>query len=64
MVGVPDPALNLALFLGSIMDRVTSGRVSAELHANLSCRRSPAGVVGVRSTRHLRRVVRPSRDPA
>lgn len=42
MPDMPGPALNLALFLGSIVAWVTSGRAAADIRTNVSCRRSPA----------------------
>jgi hypothetical protein len=41
MVDMPGPALNLALFLGSVVAWVTSGRSSADPRTNVACRRSP-----------------------
>ncbi len=41
MVAMPGPALNLALFLGSIVAWVTSGRSSADPRTNVVCRRNP-----------------------
>ncbi|MHB9150700.1 MAG: DUF6933 domain-containing protein [Thermoleophilia bacterium] len=38
---MPGPALSLALFLGSIVAWATSGRTSADVVTNVSCRRSP-----------------------
>ncbi len=42
VVDMPGPALNLALFLGSIVAWVTSGRSSTGPRTNVACRRSPA----------------------
>jgi hypothetical protein len=38
---LPGPALNLALFLGSIVAWVTSGGSSADPRTNVPCRRNP-----------------------
>jgi hypothetical protein len=41
LVDLPSPALNLVLFLSSIVAWVTSGRSLATLRTNVPCRRSP-----------------------
>jgi hypothetical protein len=41
VVDMPGPALSLALFLGSIVAWVTSGRSSTDPRTNVACRRSP-----------------------
>lgn len=39
--GLPAPALNLALFLGSIVAWVTDHMPAGDWHTNVPCRRSP-----------------------